>query len=88
MGTFSRLRAALQDRLWAADEVFAAERGWTARRSSRGWSIDVRDPRWDCRQECSSCRGEGREPITGRMCTACDGIGVVTLGPAEERDAG
>ena len=73
------LRSALQDRLWSADEKWAAERGWTARRSASGWSIQVRDPRFDLRQECWECGGTGFHRITGAECEVCDGTGVVTL---------
>jgi hypothetical protein len=84
----ARLRAALQDRLWRDDEKRAAERGWTAQRSASGWSIQVRDPRFDLRQECWECQGAGRHPITGAECDACAGTGVITLpdGPGDDLD--
>jgi hypothetical protein len=77
------LCAALQDCLWQSDEKFAAERGWTATRSGSGWSVRVRDSRFDLRQECSACDGTGRHRITGAECPDCDATGVVTL-PADD----
>ena len=78
------LRAALHGRLWRSDEQFAADRGWTARRSASGWKITVRDPRFDLRQECQDCAGEGRRRISGAECEECGGTGVVTLDPPDE----
>lgn len=78
-GRFARLIAAFQDRIWAADEAFAADRRYDARRSPGGWSITVRDPRWDRRQPCSGCAATGCDPITGAPCLLCAGTGVVTL---------
>jgi hypothetical protein len=77
----ARLRKAIQDRLWRADEEFATDRGWTAQRSPSGWSIRVRDPRFDRRKECGACGGTGRDRITGADCPDCDATGVVTLPP-------
>ena len=82
----ARLRAALQERLWSADEKWAAERGWTARRSASGWTIQVRDPRFDLRQECWECGGTGFHRITGVECDTCDGTGVVTLAGEDAGD--
>jgi hypothetical protein len=81
----ARLRTTLQDHLWRADEKWAADRGWTSQRSASGWSIRVRDPRFDLRQECTECDGAGRHRITGAECEVCDGVGVVTL-PDPEGD--
>lgn len=80
-GRLTRLIAALQDRVWAADEAFATERGYRARRSPGGWSITVRDPRWDRRQVCPECAGT----IAGAPCQRCAGTGVGTL-PAPGED--
>lgn len=77
-GWFGRFRARLQDRLWRADEAWAAERGYAARRSVRGWSVDIRDPRFDRRHACDTCAGTGRHHITGADCADCGGVGVVT----------
>jgi hypothetical protein len=74
----ARFRSHCQDRLWGPDEQFAAERGWTAERSIRGWSIEVRDPRFNRRHLCFACDGTGRHRITGVGCPACFGNGVVT----------
>ena len=75
----------LQDRLWARDEKWAAERGYTVRRSSRGWSVSIRDPRFDRRHACSSCAGTGRERIAVAECSECGGVGVVTEPEGGER---
>jgi hypothetical protein len=80
-GRFSTWRcrlARLQDWLWARDEKWAAERGYTVRRSSWGWSVSIRDPRFDRRHACSSCAGIGRQDVGDAECSACGGIGVVT----------
>jgi hypothetical protein len=74
----ARLRMRLQDRLWNPDEKWAAERGYTSRRSARGWSVDIHDPRFDRRHVCFTCAGSGRHRITGTECADCDGVGVVT----------
>ncbi len=74
----ARLCARLQDHLWRADEQFAADRGWIAERSPRGWSIEVRDPRFNRRHLCFACDGTGRHRITGVECPDCAGTGVVT----------
>jgi len=74
----ARLRARLQNWLWAPDERFAEERGWTATRSRSGWSVTMRDPRFDRRHVCEACAGSGRHPITGAECADCGGVGVVT----------
>jgi hypothetical protein len=47
----TRLRSALQNRLWSADEKWAAERGLTARRSPAGWAIRITDPRFGLRHQ-------------------------------------
>lgn len=80
----TRLIAALQDRIWAADEAFASERRYHASRSPGGWSITVRDSRWDRRQLCEDCAVSGRQPITGVPCPRCAGTGVVTLPASTE----
>jgi hypothetical protein len=82
----TRLRVALQDCLWRADEKWAADHGWTSQRSASGWSIRVRDPRFDLRQECWECGGTGHHRITGAECDTCDGTGVVTLADDEPDD--
>ena len=78
-----RFRRAVQDRLWAADEKWAADRGLDSYRSPSGWSVVIRDPRFDLRQECRECTGTGHDRITGEECTECED-GVVTLDPPEE----
>lgn len=85
-GRLALLRALLQDRLWSSDEKWAADRGYDTWRSPAGWTVHVRNPRFDLRQECDDCGGEGRDPITGRDCPGCDGTGVVTLDPPEDGD--
>lgn len=71
----ARLRATVQDGLWSADEKWAAERGYTARRSARGWALEIRDPRFDRRHVCGSCEGTAHHPITGATCAYCvDGV--------------
>ena len=77
-GRFARLRARLQNWLWTPDELFAHERGWSATRSPSGWSVTIRDPRFDRRHVCEACEGSGRHRITGAECTDCAGVGVVT----------
>lgn len=72
------LRERLQDWIAGPDEQFAAERGWTATRSASGWSVTVRDPRFDRRHVCDTCGGVGRHRITGAECADCAGVGVVT----------
>ena len=84
-GTWRCRLARLQDRLWARDEKWAAERGYTVRRSSRGWSVSIRDPRFDRRHACSSCAGTGRERIAVAECSECSGVGVVTEPEGGER---
>jgi hypothetical protein len=74
----ARLKDRLQDWISGPDERFAAERGWTATRSSSGWSVTVRDPRFDRRHVCDACDGGGRHRITGAECPDCGGAGVVT----------
>jgi hypothetical protein len=73
-----RLKDRLQDWIAGPDERFAAERRWTATRSASGWSVTVRDPRFDRRHVCDSCGGVGRHRITGAECADCAGVGVVT----------
>jgi hypothetical protein len=88
-GPFHRLVAAYrawQDRMWRADEEWAAECRYTVQRSPSNWSITVRDPRFDLRQECWECDGTGRHRITGSECENCAGIGVVTLDPPDEEE--
>jgi hypothetical protein len=74
----ARLLSDVQDRLWAPDEKWAADRGYTARRSSLGGSVDIRDARFDRRHVCDGCAGSGRHRITGAECPDCGGVGVVT----------
>lgn len=76
----------VQDRLWAADEHYARDRGYRSQRSRSGWTITVRDPRWDLRQECAVCHGSGSD-LAANPCAACGGVGVITLeaGEAGER---
>ena len=74
----ARLKDRLQEWISGPDERFAAERGWTATRSPSGWSVTVRDPRFDRRHVCESCGGEGRHRITGADCSECGGVGVIT----------
>jgi hypothetical protein len=74
----ARIVADVQDRLWAPDEKWAAERGYTARRSTWGWSVDIHDPRFDRRHTCDGCAGSGRHRITGAECPDCGGVGVIT----------
>ena len=83
MGMVGRLVAALQDRLWAADELAAAESGWTSRRIGRGWAVEVRDPQRVRRRVCGACAGSGRDPISGCGCGPCSGVGVVTAAGVE-----
>ena len=64
----ARLLADIQDRLWRADEKWAAERGLETWRSPNGWSVSVRDPRFDLRHVCGECDGTGRHRITGAEC--------------------
>jgi hypothetical protein len=78
-GRLKRLRGRLQAWLWRPDEALAADRGWDVRRSRSGWSITVRDARWDTRQECSACAGAG--------CDTCALTGVITVA-AEDRRVG
>jgi hypothetical protein len=46
-GTWRRRLTRLQDRLWDRDETWAAQRGYTVRRSRWGWSIEIHDPAFD-----------------------------------------
>jgi hypothetical protein len=82
-----RVCAAVQDRLWEQDEEFAAQRGYDARRSHRGWTITVRDPRWDSRQECPACAGRGCGP-DAQPCAECAGSGVVVIDIGDAREQG
>ena len=41
----------LIERLWAADDKWAASRGYESGRVT-GWSVGTRDPRFDYRREC------------------------------------
>lgn len=84
-GRLARLITSLQDRIWAQDEAFAADRDYDVRRSTRGWTITVRDTRWDRKQLCSPCSATGADPITGESCPDCAGTGVVTLPSAGGR---
>lgn len=81
-GFWARLRADLQDRLWAADEEWARQHEFEARRVSGGWAIEIRDPRWDTRSECPACRGEGLVGV--HACGPCGGTGVLVEEPNEE----
>src|SRR5687767_7597405 len=74
----ARLRAAVQDRLWARDEKWAADCGYVARRSRWGWSIEIHNPAFDRRHPCGLCNATGRQRITGAECSDCAGTGVVT----------
>jgi hypothetical protein len=80
----ARLRRTLQDRLWAADERWADDRGYDSWRSASGWTVHVRDPRFDLRHGCVDCDGTGRDRITGGDCPCCEGTGVVTDIPPED----
>jgi hypothetical protein len=79
----ARLRAALQDELARDDEKWAADRGYRCWRA--GWTTRVRDPRFDLRQECTSCAGSGRRRTTGDRCPECVD-GVITLDPFDDGD--
>lgn len=85
LSTWRHRLARLQDRLWAHDEKWAAERGYTVCRSPRGWSIAIRDPRFDRRHACIGCAGTGHHRIAVGECSECGGTGVVTEPEAGER---
>jgi len=72
------LRGWLQDWIAGPDEKWAAERGYETWRSPSGWSVSVRDPRFNLRHECGECDGTGRDRISGAECAECGGVGVVT----------
>jgi hypothetical protein len=72
----ARLTGDVLDRIWAADERFAARPGWVLRRSRWGWRINVCDPRWCGRRPCPRCTGTGR--AAGTQCLRCLGTGVLS----------
>ena len=78
-----RLRAALHDYIARDDEKWAADRGFDSRRSASGWTVTIRDPRFDLRRACAACGGTGRHRITAAECPECED-GVVTLDPPED----
>lgn len=79
----ARLCLTVQNRLWSADEKWAADRGFEAERSPRGWALRVHDPRFHLREECRECGGTGQHRITVSACEECGGTGVTTLDPED-----
>ena len=72
----------LADRLHAAEEARAQQRGWQITRTSGGMGREYRDPRWDLIAACDDCGGKG---VHGTHCCAtCQGQGTVRLDQADQ----
>ncbi|MDQ4032774.1 MAG: hypothetical protein M3332_11090 [Actinomycetota bacterium] len=67
----------LGDRLHAAEDARARQRGWQITRISRGLGREYRDPRWDLITACEVCGGEGTSGV--HCCAPCQGRGTVRL---------
>lgn len=73
----------LGERLFAAEDDRARNRGWQVQRIQGGLGRTYRDPRYDRRTICPACGGTGSDPDFGEVqwCVACRGVGVVTRKP-------
>jgi len=72
------------DRLHAAVDARARQRGWQITRISCGRVY--RDPRWDLIVACEMCGGEGMHGV--HRCAACQGRGTVRLDVADLHPGG
>jgi hypothetical protein len=70
----------LGERLFAAEDARARDRGWQVEHVRGGLGRTYRDPRYDRRTVCGACGGTGHDPQFGeaQWCVACRGVGVVT----------
>jgi hypothetical protein len=66
------------DRLFAADDARARERGWQITVQRGGLSRSYRDPRFDLLMACAECRGAG-VGAEDRPCRVCPGTGRLAL---------
>jgi len=76
----------LGDRLHAAEDARARQRGWQITRISCGLGRAYRDPRWDLIVACEMCGGEGMHGV--HRCAACQGRGTVRLDVADLHPGG
>ncbi len=76
----------LGNRLHAAEDARARQRGWQITRTSRGMGRAYRDPRWDLITACEMCGGEGTHGV--HCCAACRGRGTVRLDQADLHPGG
>ncbi len=76
----------LTDRLHAAEDARARQRGWQITRTSRGMDREYRDPRWDLIAACEVCGGEGAHGA--HRCPTCQGRGTVRLDQADLHPGG
>ncbi len=76
----------LADRLHAAEDARAQQRGWQITRISRGLGREYRDPRWDLITACEVCGGEGTHGV--HCCAPCQGRGTVRLDRADQHPGG
>jgi hypothetical protein len=67
------------NRLFAADDQRAAERGWQVTPGRHGLSRRYRDPRFDALISCPGCQGNGA--TDGWPCPACRATGRLTRPP-------
>jgi len=76
----------LADRLHAAEDARARQRGWQINCTSHGMGREYRDPRWDLISTCEVCGGEGIHGV--RHCPICQGRGTVRLDQADLHPGG
>jgi len=74
---------ALAQRVFAALDVAAQQRGWQVSPTHGGFGRNYRDPRFDTLASCGDCLGHGVTSL-GNPCHTCRGTGRVTVRPADE----
>ncbi len=73
---------ALTQRMFAAPDAAAQQRGWQVSSTHGGFGRSYRDPRFDTLASCGDCLGHGtRSP--GNPCHTCRGTGRITVRPAD-----
>ena len=74
---------ALTQRMFAAPDAAARQRGWQVSCTHEGFGRSYRDPRFNTLASCGDCLGRGIKS-TGNPCHACVGTGRITVRPADE----
>ena len=78
---------ALTQRMFAAPDAAAQQRGWQVTSTRGGFGRSYRDPRFDTLASCGDCLGCGiKSPET--PCHTCRGTGRITVRPAVEPPPG